>query len=162
MMRHSITSLLLLLSSLLCSPLLAAENLLFQGTLNAPPPCKINGGDLVDIDFGERVGINKVNGVNYRRTIDYHITCEPTATALDITLILSGPQSSYGDGVIQSSQEGLGIKILQNGRPFILDKPLFVDPKNPPKLEAVPVKESNARLKADVFVATAVLLAQYQ
>lgn len=161
-MKHIIASLVLLLSGLICSPLLAGENLLFQGTLIAPPPCKINDGDQVDIDFGERVGVNKVDGANYLKTIDYHITCEPSAIALDLTLTLMGPKALYEEGVIQSSLAGLGIKVLQNGHAFVLDKPLFIDPKNPPKLEAVPVKAPGATLTADAFVATAVLLAQYQ
>lgn len=152
-----------LLTGILCSQqLFAADNLLFRGTLISPPPCKINGGDRVDIDFGERVGINKVDGVNYLKTIDYHITCEPGVAGLDLTLTLSGAKTDHDNAAIQSNLTDLAIKVWQNGDPFVLDKPIAVDPDNPPKLTAVPVKTPGATLTADAFVATATLLAQYQ
>lgn len=162
MKRSFILNQVLLIGFFFCPPLLATENLLFQGTLISPPPCKINSGNLVDVDFGERVGVNKVDGANYRQIIDYEVTCEPGITGLDMTLTLSGPKNQYDDAVIQSSLAGLGIKVLQNGQPFVLDKPIVIDPKNPPTLEAVPVKSPGAILKADAFVAMAILLAQYQ
>lgn len=58
---------------------LAAEEVAmqFRGGLIAPPPCTINAGAKIDVDFGSRVGIKKVDGVNYRQAIDYHLDCEP-------------------------------------------------------------------------------------
>lgn len=162
MKRSFILNQVLLIGFSFCPPLLATENLLFQGTLISPPPCKINSGNLVDVNFGERVGVNKVDGANYRQIIDYEISCEPGITGLDMTLTLSGPKNQYDNAVVQTSLAGLGIKVLQNGDPFVLDKPIAIDPKNPPTLEAVPVKSPGATLKADAFVAMAILLAQYQ
>lgn len=161
MKRYFSLSQVMLMGALFCPPLFAAKNLLFQGTLISPPPCKINGGNLIDINFGERVGINKVNGVNYLKIIDYQITCEPGVSGFDMTLTLRGPKTQYDDAAIQSTLANLAIKVSQNGRPFVLDKPIAVDPKNPPTLAAVPVKTPGATLKAGVFVAMAVLLAQY-
>ncbi len=160
--KDFILSQVILISILFCPPLIAAENLFFEGTLISPPPCKIGGGDLIDINFGERIGINKVDGVNYLETIKYEITCEDDAVGLDLTLTLSGPKVNYDNAVLQSNLMGLGIKVLQDGHPFILDKSIIVDPKKPPKLEAVPVKMPGATLTADAFVVMAVLLAEYQ
>lgn len=157
-----ILNLTMLIGTLFCQQLVAAENLLFEGTLINPPPCKISDGDQVDINFGQRIGINKVDGVNYRTKIDYRITCESEAVGWDLSLTLSGAKTNYDDATIQSSLIGLGIKVLQNGHPFVLDKPILIDPRNPPTLEAVPVKISGATLTADEFVAMAVLLAEYQ
>lgn len=58
---------------------LAAEEIAmhFRGGLIAPPPCVINAGAKIDVDFGSRVGIKKVDGVNYRQVIDYQLDCEP-------------------------------------------------------------------------------------
>jgi type 1 fimbria pilin len=142
--------------------LFAADNMLFRGTLIEPPPCTINDGGMVDVDFGERVGINKVNGVNYLKPMDYRITCESGATGLDMTLTLSGTETGYDQAAVQTDMADLGIKVLQNGTPFTLNTPLSIDPQNPPVLEAVPVKTPGATLTEGVFVATATLKAEYQ
>ncbi|OAT33508.1 MrfF family protein [Buttiauxella ferragutiae ATCC 51602] len=143
-------------------PLFAADNMLFHGTLIEPPPCTINDDGMVDVDFGERVGINKVNGVNYRKPVDYRITCESGATGLDMTLTLSGTHTGYDDAAVQTDMADLGIQVLQNGTPFTLNTPLSIDPQNPPVLEAVPVKTPGATLPEGAFVATATLKAEYQ
>ncbi|ATM76050.1 MULTISPECIES: fimbrial protein [Serratia] len=159
MIRFLTVSLLLVLGSSFSQPVSAADNLLFRGTLIEPPSCTIND---VEIDFGDRVGVNKVDGVNYVKTIDYLIRCEPDAMGLDMTLTLSGQQTGYDDAAIQTNVADLGIRILHNGQPFTLDTPIDVDPNNPPKLEAVPVKTPGATLQEDAFVASATLRAQYQ
>lgn len=148
---------------LVCShSLYAADNLLFRGTLIEPPACKINDGGVVDVNFGERVGVKKVDGVNYLQAMGYRITCEPGVTGLDMTLTLSGRKTGYDDAALQTNLADLGIRVLQNGQPFTLDKPIGIDPRNPPKLEAVPVKTPGATLTEGPFVATATLQAQYQ
>ena len=43
----------------------------FHGTLITPPPCTINDDSRIEVNFGERVGINKVDGVNYRQMMNY-------------------------------------------------------------------------------------------
>ncbi|CAI1543311.1 TPA: fimbrial protein [Serratia fonticola] len=153
---------LLVLGALFSSPLLAADNLLFRGTLIEPPPCKINDGATVDVDFGERVGVNKVDGVNYLQALNYRISCEPGASGLDMTLTLRGQQTGYDTAAVRTNLADLGIRVLQNGKPFTLNQPIGIDPKNPPRLEAVPVKNPGATLKEGAFVATATLQANYQ
>lgn len=158
-MRFLTVNLLLVLGLLFSLPLSAVDNVLFRGTLIEPPACTIND---VDIDFGDRVGVKKVDGVNYLKTIDYLISCEPGAMGLDMTLTLSGQKTSYDDAAIQTNVADLGIRVLHNGQPFTLDTPIDVDPNNPPTLEAVPVKTPGATLSERAFVATATLQAQYQ
>ncbi|HDG9775441.1 TPA: fimbrial protein [Raoultella planticola] len=144
------------------SSLYAADNMLFRGTLIEPPPCSINDGGIVEVDFGARLGVNKMDGMNYLKAMDYRITCEPGASGLDMTLTLSGVPTGYDAAAVQTDLVDLGIRVLQNGRPFTLNKPLGIDPKNPPVLEAVPVKTPGAILKEEAFVATATLKAEYQ
>ncbi|WP_235432617.1 fimbrial protein [Pragia fontium] len=133
----------------------------FHGILVEPPPCKINDGAMVDVNF-ERVGVNKVDGVNYLKTLDYNITCEPGVTGLDMTLLLSGQKTSYDDAAVQTDLADLGIRVLQNGQPFTLDTPIKIDPQSPPTLTAVPVKTPGATLTENAFSASATLLASYQ
>lgn len=128
------------------------------------PPCKISEGGKIDINFGERVGVKKVDGVNYRMLLPYSIRCEPGATKdLDLTLtLISRRPTGYDSAAIQTNLPNLGIRVLQDGQPFTLNKPLVIDLSNPPQLEAVPVKTPGATLTEGAFMATATLRAEYQ
>ncbi len=141
---------------------MAAENMRFSGTLIEPPPCTINDGGKVDVDFGERVGVSKVDGDNYRQPVNYRISCRPDAGTWYLTLTVVGTAASYDAAAIKSNVEDLAIRLLQNGRLFTLNQPLPVTLNAPPTLEAVPVKRPGATLKEGAFEATATLLAVYQ
>ncbi len=49
-------------------------NLTFSGTLNEPPPCTIDAGNTIEVDFGD-VGVKRVDGVKYRKAVPYTINC---------------------------------------------------------------------------------------
>lgn len=135
----------------------------FRGTLIEPPPCTINDGNQVDVDFGERVGINKVNGVNYRQALNYQIVCEKsTDSSLALTLSLNGAQAGFDNEALLSSKENLGIRVYQNDQPFTPGSSLAIDLSSPPRLEAVPVKNAGSTLTEGPFEAWATLRADYQ
>lgn len=157
-MQFLLWGLLLVLSR----PLYAADNMRFSGVLIEPPSCKINEGEVVEVDFEERVGVTKVDGVHYMKKLDYLITCEKWASGLDLTLTLSGKKTLYDDAAIQTNVDDLGIRILKNGEPFNINSSIVVDPKSPPTLQAVPVKTPGASLKKGPFMATATLKVEYQ
>lgn len=152
-------SIALLLGSL---PVQAVPNMAFYGTLNAPPPCTINNGEQVDVDFGDRVGVNKVDGQNYMKTVNYRITCGQGASGLAMGLKVTGSASGFDAAALQTNITDLGIRLLQNGQPFTLNKRMNIDAANPPVLQAVPVKKPGVELKAGAFTVTATLLADYQ
>lgn len=141
----------------------AAEgvNMTFRGGLIAPPPCTINGGKKIDVDFGDRVGVNKVDGKIYRQTIDYSITCERGALPWQMTLTLRGGVS-FERAALQTNKLDLGIRIYQNNTPFIINTPLNIVPGDLPLLEAVPIAKPGSTLIEGAFSATATLQADYQ
>ncbi len=61
----------------------------FSGTLNAPPPCVINNGQRIDVDFGEQLGISQIDGQRYLQNVNYRIDCEPggSGQTLGLTLV---------------------------------------------------------------------------
>lgn len=134
----------------------------FRGTLVEPPPCTINEGNRVDVDFGERVGINKVDGVNYRQGLNYQITCEKHDKTLMLVLSLSGNTAGFDNNALQTSKENLGIRVYQNDKPFTPGSLLVIDPDSPPRLEAVPVRKADSTLKEGPFESWATLRADYQ
>lgn len=136
-------------------------NMAFNGTLVEPPPCTINSGSTLEIDFKD-VGVNKVDGENYRQQVNYSISCAGGTLPWQMVLTVRGVATAFEASAVQSSVADLGIKLLQNGTPFSLNTPLKITPATPPVLEAVPVKKAGAVLGPGGFSATATLLAEYQ
>ncbi|MGL5385889.1 MAG: fimbrial protein [Enterobacterales bacterium] len=155
-------TLLVLLSLVLLavSPLWAADNMSFRGALIEPPPCQVNNGSDIDVPF-DKVGVNTVDGINHRRQVPYVLDCT-AGPAWNMVLTLIGPSASFERATLQTNIANLGIKIYQNGQPFDLDTPLGIDPQNPPRLEAVPVKKTGSELPEGAFEVTATLRADYQ
>ncbi|MBC3946743.1 fimbrial protein [Erwinia persicina] len=142
----------------------AGMNMSFTGTLIDPPPCTIKNSkdDAIDVDFGDRVGINKVNGENYLQSMNYQITCESGANDKGISLEIVGTPADYDRAAVVTDITDLAIQIKQNGVPFTLNKPLPISILSKPRLEAVPVKRQGAKLTAGPFEATATLKVVYQ
>ena len=113
------------------------------------------------IDFKD-VGVNKVDGINYRLPMNYTITCAGSTLPWEMVLTVKGTASSFESAAVQSSVTDLGIKLLQNGQPFQLNTPIVINPATPPALEAVPVKRPGSTLKSGGFSAAATLMAEYQ
>ncbi|HDL6515429.1 TPA: fimbrial protein [Yersinia enterocolitica] len=145
------------------SSLAYADNMQFSGTLINPPPCVINGGSTIDVPFGENLGVNKIDGINYTQTVPYSVTCETVSSSLELGItIVSASVTTFDPAVIQTDVQNLGIRILKNGIPFALNTRVAYDKNNPPELKAVPVKATGATLSEGSFEATATLLVDYQ
>lgn len=140
----------------------AQDNLQLSGTLIEPPPCSINDDGMVDVDFGDRVGVKKVDGANYQQPVNYQITCNQGSGSWNMTLEVIGDAPDYDAAAIDSNVKDLAIRLLQNGKPFTLNQPIAIKLNAPPRLEAVPVKRPGAELQEGAFEATATLRAVYQ
>ncbi|QHB31512.1 fimbrial protein [Yersinia canariae] len=148
---------------ILSSSWVYADDMLFMGTLINPAPCVINGGNTIDVPFGENLGVNKIDGINYTQNVPYSMTCETVSSSLELGLtIVSASVTTFDPAAIQSDVPNLGIRILKNGVPFALNTRISYDKNNPPVLKAVPVKSTGATLSEGSFEATATLLVDYQ
>lgn len=163
-MNDKIKALLLIVTlSGASSAALAEGEMTFRGTLLAPPPCRINDGNQVEVDFGERVGINKVDGVNYRQALNYQIICDSATNGnWALTLSLRGSISGFDKQALATNKSDLGIRVYWDDEPFTPDSTLKITLDNPPRLEAVPVKKQGATLGEGAFEAWATLQADYQ
>lgn len=157
-MKHLSIGLLLCLS---IAPLFAANDLAFRGVLIEPPPCTINSGIAIDVDFGARLGVNKVNGVNYMQDLNYSISCSAGSAPWSMRLTLEGAATGYDSAAVETNMAGLGLHFMQASKPFPLNTQLPVDPKNLPRLQVVPVKMPGATLSEGAFNATATLQADF-
>ena len=152
-------ALLALCSMGLCSG--ASANLTFSGTLNEPPPCTIDAGNTIEVDFGD-VGVKRVDGVKYRKGLAYTISCGPATLPWELKLSVNGTPTSFDASAVQTNVPALGIRVYQNNVPFPLNTRLDISLPSPPVLEVVPVKQPGATLAPARFAAVATLLAEYE
>ncbi|UXL37119.1 fimbrial protein [Pseudomonas fragi] len=139
----------------------AMANLTFEGTLIEPPPCTINSGASIVIDF-EKIGVRTIDGVNHRKPVNYTITCSPGTQAWEMVLKVTGTATPFESSAVQSSVTDLGVRLLKDGVPLALNTQVLINPAEPPMLEAVPVKKLGSSLSLGGFTAMATLLADYQ
>lgn len=132
-----------ILLTLLCVSCVTAqaadEDITFHGTLLAPPVCTISGGDTISVEFRD--------------------------PSWAMTLTWTGTQTSYNDAAIETDVPGFGIELQRDGQRFKLNTPLTINANDftrKPKLEAVPVKATNAVLTDTNFTAYATLRVEYQ
>ena len=134
----------------------------FHGTL-VEPPCSINSGKVINVVFGNDLGVNKIDGINYKQDINYTVTCDGGYTPSQLELVIDTTyQADFEASAIQTDKEGLGIQILVDGQPVDFAKPLAFNPSALPKLEAVPVQRLGAVLTEGAFSATMTLRTDYQ
>lgn len=138
------------------------------GTLIEPPACTINSGNDIDVFFGDNVGINRVDGINYQQPVDYQIMCEvpPDGEVVTLGIIMTGTPTEFDSAAVQAQIDGssstdLGIKLTLGGDDFTLNKRVDIG-KGQPVLMAVPVKKPGSTLPEGGFHATATLLADYE
>ena len=65
----------------------AGPNMFFSGTL-VMPPCTISKGAKVEVDFGEDLGVNKIDGVNYTKPVDYTVDCDEDYVANQLAIVI--------------------------------------------------------------------------
>ncbi|MEG9795527.1 fimbrial protein [Serratia marcescens] len=155
----------LLVLAMLAMPATAADNMRFYGTLVAQPPCTLNNGNVIEVDFGDDLLTTKVDGVNYSRPINYTLECTAAGNR-GLRMMIQGTASSFDFSVLATKErQGLAIAIKQDGSDTVQDINTWVNlGSNPtaPKLRAVPVRADWLELLPGPFTASATLLVEYQ
>lgn len=132
----------------------------FHGTLRKKP-CHVAGGQDINVQFGN-IGINRVDGQRYLKPVPYTFTCDEINKAWALAISVKGIPAEFESTALKTSVAGLGIRILQNGKPLQINAVIPVNFQSPPVLQAVPVKEDGAVLTEQDFSITATLVAAYQ
>lgn len=135
----------------------------FQGEFTMATACTIKNDQVIDVAFGE-VGVNKVDGTNYKQIIPYTVDCQGATDNSPLSLMMSGAAENYDEAAVTTSADGLGIRIEANGQPMPLNKPLntTLGDLQSLTLTAVPVRDPVKTLSEGIFSATATLTANYQ
>ncbi|MDU9414385.1 fimbrial protein [Pseudomonas sp. zfem005] len=142
-------------------PSMAAEsdNIKFVGKLVEPPACTFNGGKPIEVNFGE-VRTDKIDGTNFKKTVDYGLKCE-RADGKVLKLSLTGGASGFDPTVLATSVTDLGIKLFLDDTVLEVNKSRDLTYPKTPVLTVVPVKKDKANLKGGDFNASGNLKIEY-
>lgn len=143
----------------------SSENITFQGSLLVNPPCLINDGNIIEVNF-DTIGINKISfdGVNKDlwRTVSMTINCEGIIPELLVRY--EGDVSFFDSASVQTTISGLGIQ-LRNGdtqEPVNIGTAWRITNSKKGLIVIVtPVKDKNSELQSGSFAATANLKLEY-
>ncbi|CAI1194988.1 fimbrial protein [Serratia liquefaciens] len=161
--RYYVLGSLLLLSGTAYAITQTSTNVTYSGTLLDALPCAINGGQPIEIDFGD-VGVNKVNGQNYAQTFTVMYECENTST--DKVLRYLGAATTFNSAAVQSNIPGFGIQLQhqKDGAITLFDvgSTLTIPPDlMASQFIATPVKNAGAELQEGSFTSAATLQLEY-
>lgn len=150
-------------------PAMAVDNVAdinLRGMLIEPPPCTINSGGQVDVDFGDRLGVESIDGARYRVPLNYSIDCQPATggSGWSMTMMIDGGVAGFDVYALQTDVADLGIRVYQGSGNTLMEPGVDykVTAASPPVLEAVPVKRSGSTLPEGAFEAVATLRVVYQ
>ncbi|MGJ3356063.1 fimbrial protein, partial [Providencia sp. Je.9.19] len=92
------------LLSLVAPSAFAEGEMNFKGTLIAPPPCKVDDSQSIEVNFGDRLGVNKIDGVAYAKPLEYRLECDDTSPhGWTLTLSLNGDISPFDGDVFHTT-----------------------------------------------------------
>lgn len=148
---------------MLCAVMVRADTATIKVTVTivAPPPCVINGDNLIEVKFGDDVMTTRIDGSYKKMPVTYSVECK-NAPSNAMKIQIQGNGAGFDNGVLQTNKSDLGIKILRNGSTQPINSWINFTYPNLPKFEAVPVKKSGATLSGGVFSAGATMKVEYQ
>ncbi|WP_257017577.1 fimbrial protein [Serratia fonticola] len=150
-----------LFSALLTSVPVSAMPVNIRGTVILPPPCTINNNQTIWVDFGDEVMTTRIDGVNYKQTIAYSLSCD-IQKSNDLKMRIQGGTAGFGTGLLGTNKGDLGIALYYGTQRLNINTWFNYTYPNQPVLYAVPVKRSGATLTGGEFTASATLLIDYQ
>ncbi|MGQ6230874.1 fimbrial protein [Serratia sp. IR-2025] len=162
-MKKRFIFLLLVVSGMQGASAAGGNNLNFSGTLVDMPPCNINDGQPLDIEFGE-MGINKVDGTNYAQTFTIIYDCE--GTSKDKVLRYLGNVTAFDKAAVQSNIADFGIQLRHSRNesvtPFEVGQTIpIASYTSSSTFIATPVKKAGVELREGAFTAGATLQLEY-
>lgn len=160
-MRLRFLSFSLILSMLFVAQTWAAAELTLHGKL-INLTCKISNDQPIDIDFGDEVVVDLLDGQHYQRDVPLQITCNQEYNGeLNFTVV---GVTSFEDSALETTIPDLGIRFLDasSNKPIEIGKSYPYKNNDNVDLIVVPVKAPNAKLTGGDFNASAELLVEPQ
>ena len=124
-----------------------------SGNVLAAPSCTINSDKNIEVDFGNLVDIDKINGDNYKRVIAVQISCKNMTGNTQVARI-NGPivGAGFDAGLLKTTQQYLGLKLMVGGYKYTPGSDIKFDYARPfPTVEVVLVRSRNGSPSPGLF-----------
>ncbi|WP_426766910.1 fimbrial protein [Erwinia aphidicola] len=129
-------------------------------TVLEPPPCTINGGKTIEVDFGEVIA-DDLDGIQFARAVNIDLSCRGQSKN-QLRLQFQGTPDKAMANYLQTNREGLAIKFSRSGQLLPLNSWLNFNWPDVPELRAAPVISNKKMLTGGTFSASATLRVEYQ
>lgn len=130
----------------------STPNFKFHGNLTVVD-CTVNDNKSMTVDFGDAVGVHKINGKNYSQPVPFEVKCTaPDSGSIPpLKLTISGSKTDFDKTAVTTTVDGLGVQVQRNGVPQELNKPIVISYSDLPVLTVVPVLKPGTELSARSF-----------
>jgi len=145
------------------SPLcLAASDINFHGTL-IELTCKIGNDKPIEVDFGDQVVTDLIDGQHYMQDVMLQIMCNHDYKS-DLDFTIKGTAISFDKSALETDAADVGVRILfaRDNSPVEINKAYVYRHRDDVSLKVVPVKKSGSAPKGGEFQASAQLLVEPQ
>ncbi|ENU1228713.1 MULTISPECIES: fimbrial protein [Providencia] len=132
-----------------------------KGNLITPPPCHIDDGKDIEVDFGN-VSIKSIQGNDQKRQVNYQIQCGENKNNWSMYLMLDGIKSDFDINGLNTGINNLAVKFQLSDTELELGKKYLINPSSPGVLWAVLVRNGNNELKTGDFIANGTMVVEYQ
>lgn len=132
------------------------------GEIFNSPDCSINNDKIIDVDFGDEMQTDQVDGVNYKKEINYTLLCSVSIGngELLLKMAINGDAAGFDSSLFKTSKDELAIRIYANGVALSPTDWINFTYPNIPELYAVPV--ANGELSGGPFTGQATMIIDYQ
>lgn len=125
------------------------------------PPCTINGGRDIFVNFGTGILPGSINGINHEKPIPYTVNCPAGASNL-LKLQVAGTGAAFNASLLSTNRNNLAIEMKSNGTRLAINNWIdFVYPTQP-ALSAVLVRNSTGPISLGIINATATIIVEYR
>jgi len=138
----------------------AQSTITISMTVLNPPPCTINDGKAIEVDFGELIA-DDLDGIQFGRAVNIDLSCSGQRKN-QLRLQFQGTPDKAIANYLQTNHEGLAIKFFRNGQLLPLNSWLNFSWPDVPELRAAPVISNKKVLTGGTFSASATLRVEYQ
>ncbi|TFZ52762.1 fimbrial protein [Serratia proteamaculans] len=129
------------------------------------PPCEINAGNAIDVDFGNDVMTTRIDGNSYqKRKVNYTVECEGTLSSPDLKLRINGSPAGFDNSLLTTNKAGLAVRFSSDSSNLALNSGVITFDYNAtqPAVFAVLAKDPAVTLTGGAFVAAATMSVEYQ
>lgn len=126
------------------------------------PACIVNGGNVIDVYFGNALQTTRVNDGNYTQNIEYSVKCLG-GVSNNLRMKIKGEPSNFNSSLLKTSNVNLGVLLKKESSPLPINEWVsFSYGSKLPSLQATLFSRSGEELSAGEFYGTATLIVDYQ